>query len=159
MSITIIIMILIVGLLLIVTEVFLVPGTTFVGAIGLIVLGVGVYYAFQEHGVQVGGTVLIASALLIGVLTAIGIKRLPESKFNVKATIDSKVNIFDYSHIDIGAEGVTLTALRPEGRAMIGDERIIVYSKGFYIDPDIEIVVVQKKDNKIFVEPKQEDEA
>ena len=82
--------------------------------------------------------------------------RLPESKFNVRATIDSKVNEFDYSGIDVGDEGITLTALRPEGRAMIGDERVIVYSKGFYIDTDTEVVVVKIKDNKIFVEPKPE---
>ena len=130
------------------------PGTTIVGGIGLIVLGIGVYFAFKEFGLQVGGATLIGSALLIGVLTTIGIRRMADSKFNVKATIDGKVNTFDYSGFEIGDIGITLTALRPEGRAMIKDQRVIVYSKAFYIDTETEVVVVNIKDNKIFVEPK-----
>lgn len=156
MTLTVVVLLLLVGLILIATEAFLVPGTTFVGGIGLVVLGVGVYYAFQEYGVQTGGAVLLGSALLIGLLTWAGIKRLPNSQFNVKATIDGRVNQFDYSGIEVGDEGITLTALRPEGRAMIRDERVIVYSKGFYIDTDTEVVVVKIKDNKIFVEPRPE---
>jgi len=73
----------------------------------------------------------------------------------VRAEIDGHVNEFDYSNISVDDIGVTITALRPEGRAMINDERVIVYSKGFYIDTNQEVVVVKIKDNKIFVEPKE----
>ncbi|MCP4121891.1 MAG: hypothetical protein GY751_09075 [Bacteroidetes bacterium] len=155
MSLTVIILILVVGLLLVVTEVFLVPGTTIVGAIGLVVLGIGVYYAFRVHGFMIGGTALVGSGLAIILLTSVGIKRLSKSKFNVRAEIDGHVNEYDYSNISERDEGVTVTALRPEGRAMINEERVIVYSKGFYIDTNQAIVVVKIKDNKIFVEPKE----
>ena len=37
---------------------------------------------------------------------------------------------------------------------MIKDEKVIVYSKGFYIDTDKAITVIKIKDNKIFVELK-----
>ena len=154
MSLTIIIIILIIGLLLVVTEVFLVPGTTIVGLSGLIVLGIGIYYAFKVHGFVVGGSALVGSGIAIGLLTSVGIKRLSNSRFNMRAEIDGKVNEFDYSNISAGDEGITLTALRPEGRAMINNERVIVYSQGFYIDTEKEIVVLKIKDNKIFVEPK-----
>lgn len=154
MTLTLLMIILLIGLLLISVEVFLVPGTTFVGAIGLLVLGIGIYYSFQLYGASTGGAVLIGAALVIGALTAIGLKRIDKSPFNVLAKIDSKVNEFDYSNIAVGDEGITLTALRPEGRAMINDERVIVYSKGFYIDTNTEIKVVRIKDNKIFVEIK-----
>ena len=154
MSLTIIALIVLAGLLLVSVEVFLVPGTTIVGVFGLIILGIGVYFAFKEEGVELGSAILLGSALLVGGLTYFGFKRMENSQFNVKTVIDSKVNTFDYSHVQEGDEGVTLTALRPEGRAMINDERLIVYSKGFYIDEDTAIVVVKVKDNKIFVEPK-----
>ncbi len=154
MSLTIIALILVIGFVLVATEVFLVPGTTVVGVIGLGVIGIGVYYAFKDYGMLVGGGVFLGTALLMGVLTSVGLKRMEKSKFNVKAVIDSKVNEFDYSNINIGDEGVTLTALRPEGNAMINDEKVIVYSKGFYMDSDTIITVVKIKDNKIFVEQK-----
>ncbi|MEZ5004219.1 MAG: NfeD family protein [Chitinophagales bacterium] len=154
MSLTIIALIVLAGLLLISVEVFLVPGTTIVGVFGLIVLGVGVYFAFTEEGVTMGSSILLGSALLVAGLTYFGFKRMENSQFNVKTIIDSKVNTFNYSNIEVGDEGKTLSALRPEGRAMIKEERVIVYSKGFYIDEDTAIVVVKIKDNKIFVEPK-----
>ena len=115
MSLTIIAVILLIGFLLVSTEVFIVPGTTFVGIIGLGIIGIGVYYAFKGYGAMTGGGILLGTAVLIGVLTSVGLKRMENSKFNVRAIIDSKVNEYDYSNIEIGDEGVTLTALRPEG--------------------------------------------
>lgn len=155
MSLTLIAIILLTGFLLISVEVFLVPGTTVVGISGLVVLGIGVYLAFHYHGLQVGGGILLGSGLLVGVFTSIGLKRISKGKFSVHEAIDGKVNEFDYTGIEIGDEGLALTALRPEGRAMIKDKRVIVYSKGFYIDSDTNVVVVKIKDNKIFVEPKK----
>ena len=154
MSITIIGVIILLGLLLVVTEIFLTPGTTFVGIAGLIVLGIGIYYSFAEYGLTIGASVLLGSALLIGLLTYKGIQRMENSQFSVKATIDSKVNEFDYSNIDVGDEGTTITALRPEGKAYINDDRVTVFSNGEYIDPDSTIVVIKIVDNKIFVQTK-----
>ena len=155
MSLTLIAIIIVLGLLLVVTEVFLVPGSTFVGVIGLLVVGVGIYYAFESYGFTTGAGVLVGSGVIISVLTYIGLKRMSNSKFTVKSSIDGKVNEFDYSHINIGDEGVTLTALRPEGKAIINEERVTVYSKSFYIDTETAIVVVGIKNNKIFVDQKQ----
>lgn len=154
MSVTVILLVLLVGLLLVVTEVFLVPGTTVVGLIGLLVTGIGVYYGFHDHGFLTGGAMLLGSALAIGLLTAVGIRRLSRSEFNVRTEIDGRVNEFDYSRIQVGDEGVTVTALRPEGRAMINGDRVIVHSKGFYIDTNQPVIVVKVRENKIFVEPK-----
>lgn len=155
MSLTLIAIIIILGLLLVVTEVFLVPGSTFVGVIGLLVVGLGIYYAFESYGFTTGAGILVGSGAIIGVLTYIGIQRMSNGKFTVKTEIDGKVNEFDYSHINIGDEGVTLTALRPEGKAIINDDRVTVFSKGFYMDTDTPIVVIAIKNNKIFVEQKQ----
>ena len=154
MSLTLITVVILIGLLLIVTEVFLVPGSTFVGVLGLIVVGVGIYYSFESFGFRTGAAILVGSGVVITALTYIGLKRMSNSKFTVKAAIDGKVNEFDYSHINIGDEGVTLTALRPEGKAIINDERITVFSKGFYIDTNMPVVVVNIKENKIIVEQK-----
>lgn len=155
MSLTLIAIIIILGLLLVVTEVFLVPGSTFVGVIGLLVVGLGIYYAFESYGFTTGAGILVGSGAIIGVLTYIGIQRMSNGKFAVKTEIDGKVNEFDYSNIDVGDEGVTLTALRPEGKAIINDDRVTVFSKGFYIDTETPIVVTAIKNNKIFVEQKQ----
>jgi len=150
MSLTIIAIIIIVGLILISTEVFLVPGSTFVGVIGLLVVGLGVYTAFESHGFRIGAGILVGSGFAIGGLTYVALKRIGSSKFTLNDAVNGKVNEFDYSHINIGDEGVTLTALRPEGNAIINDQKVIVYSKGAYVDSNQTIVVASIKHNKIF---------
>lgn len=154
MSLTVIAIVILIGLILISIEVFLVTGTTFVGIFGLLVVGVGTYYGYKEEGAAVGSGILIGSAIIVGLLTTVGLKRIENSKFNVKTTLDGRVNEFDDFGIKIGAEGITLTALRPEGKALINDKRITVHSKGSYIDNDVAIEVVKIKDNKIFVDQK-----
>jgi membrane-bound ClpP family serine protease len=125
-----------------------------VGVIGLVVVGLGVYMGFESHGFTVGASILVGSGLVIGGLTYVALKRIGNSKFTLNDAIDGKVNEFDYSGINIGDEGVTLTALRPEGNAIINDQKVIVYSKGAYIDSGKNVMVVSIKHNKIFIEPK-----
>jgi membrane-bound ClpP family serine protease len=154
MSLTIIVVIILIGLLLVSTEIFLVPGSTFVGVIGLVVIGVGVYLGFESHGFTIGAGILVGSGLITGGLTYVGLKRISSSKFTLNDAVDGRVNEFDYSNINIGDEGVTLTALRPEGNAIVKDQKVIVYSKGEYVDAGKNIIVVNIKNNKIFIQPK-----
>lgn len=155
MSLTIIALIILIGLLLVVTEVFLVPGTTFVGIAGILIVAIGVYYSFANFGFSTGAGTLVGAGLVIGLLTYIGLKRMSKSKFAVNEKLEGKVNEFDYSHINVGDEGITITALRPEGKAIINDDRVTVFSMEFYMDPETKIEVVKIKENKIFVKQKQ----
>lgn len=53
----------------------------------------------------------------------------------------------------IGAEGVTVTALRPVGTVRIGDRRVDALAESGAIDPDTPIVVTDVYDNQIKVRP------
>ena len=58
----------------------------------------------------------------------------------------------DFTNFKLGDKGVTLTNLRPEGKAIFGDdERITVYSIGEFIDKDAHVTIVKIEHNKIFV--------
>ncbi len=74
--------------------------------------------------------------------------------------VDGKVNVDDFSAYAIGDKGKAITALRPEGKAIIypannitNDQRITVYSIGDFIDEKTAIKIIKIEHNKIFVKP------
>jgi membrane-bound ClpP family serine protease len=59
-----IVLLLVVGLLLLMAEVFLVPGVTFIGIAGIMLMVVGIWMAYSEYGQPIGHYILIASLSL-----------------------------------------------------------------------------------------------
>ena len=56
------------------------------------------------------------------------------------------------SSYKIGDKGITLTNLRPEGKALFGEDgRTTVYSIGEFIDKNAHIEIIKIEHNKIFV--------
>jgi membrane-bound serine protease (ClpP class) len=53
--------------------------------------------------------------------------------------------------VDVGATGVTASALRPSGKAMFGDKYVDVVSDGAYIDHGTPVEVIRIAGNRIIV--------
>jgi membrane-bound serine protease (ClpP class) len=53
--------------------------------------------------------------------------------------------------VDVGATGVTASALRPSGKAMFGDKYLDVVSDGAYIDHGTAVEVIRVAGNRIIV--------
>lgn len=154
MSLTAIILILAFGLFLIIIELFLIPGTTFVGIVGALFLVFGIFEAYKNLEIIPATALLIGAVFLTVVITKFGLKRLQESEFTIKEQIDSRVNDEDYSFVHPGDEGLTLSDLRPEGYAMIKDRKVVVSSKGEFLNSNSVVEVIKVKDNKIIVKSK-----
>ncbi|MCB9033650.1 MAG: hypothetical protein H6553_07420 [Chitinophagales bacterium] len=146
----IVIAILLFGTLLFIAEVFLMP-SFILGKIGFVVTIVGLAFAFYELGILYGSICVIAAIVINGVLLYIGADRISESKMAVQTVVDGKVNEFVDFGLKVGDIGITLTDLRPEGKAIFGDNRVSVWSFNEFISADKNINIVQIKDNKIFV--------
>lgn len=141
------------GLLLILVEVFLIPGTTFVGLVGTMVVIAGVVVAYVDHGTKAGNIAFGISAVASGILVYIGFKAYTSRKFSLNDVIDGKVNELEDTEIRPGEKGETITNLRPNGKAIFGDKKIEVYSLGEFIDDRQPIEVAKISGNKIFVKP------
>lgn len=61
----------------------------------------------------------------------------------------------DYDHL-LGKRGLTKTALRPSGVAIIANRRLDVVTTGVIIDPDTEVEVVEVEGNRVVVAPVSE---
>ncbi len=154
---TFIIILMIVGILLILTEILLIPGVGVAGIFGVISLGGSCFYAYSELGPAAGTIVTIVNIVLLVVLTIYVLRAKTWKKLALHTNIDSKVNIFDDKALSVGDCGKTVTRLGPMGTAVIKDVRYEVTSLEGVIDPGTDIEVVLMEDNKIYVKPIQED--
>lgn len=144
------------GLVLILVEVFLIPGFGLAGALGIVSLGGGVILAMLGRfptmaDVGTAMTVLAASILITGSLAYAFLRHLPWSRrlrgiFLQESTSRATGYVSSEARVDlVGLEGTALTALRPSGVGLFGDERIDVVSEGPWIDAGQAIEIVSSE--------------
>jgi len=149
---TVVIALVAIGMILLLVEILFVPGTTLVGLVGFIVLGIGVGLSFKYFGREVGWMTLGTTSVIAGLTLYISFKSSLWSRFALKSTNTSKVNE-DPSGIAVGEEGIALSALRPIGKAEIGKQTYEVKTLGAYVDSGKRIRIIQINSNQIIVEP------
>lgn len=144
----------VIGIALVILELFL-PGGI-IGVIGTISILASLFLA-TDNVVHMGISILIA----IGASTLASIIMI--RVFGKKMSIFKKIILTDSTNTESGyvsnrnrtelieLEGVTLTALRPSGTVLIGDERIDVVSEGDYIPKDHKIKVIKVEGSRVVV--------
>lgn len=147
----IIVVLIALGILFLLLELLVIPGTTFVGIIGLIALALGVYQTFVIYGTGWGifsllGTVLVSISLLI-----LSLRSKTWNKAMLSTSINSKIDQVQEKYA-IGDEGITVSRLTPMGKARFGDDFIEVSTFGDFVDPEKKIRIVEIKNNKVLVE-------
>lgn len=152
-----IIILTIVGLVLVLSEIFLIPGVGVAGILGALSLGGACYYVFYEFGL-LAGSVFTASvlAVLIG-LIIYTIKTKAWKKLALNTRIDSKVQSLDGENLTVGDTGKAVTRLAPIGTARFDGKAFEVKSLEGMIDAGTEVEVVMFEDNRIYVKPVSED--
>lgn len=143
----------VVGLALVIAEIIFVPGTTLVGLVGFALMAVGVGLGFRYFGGSTGWTITGITAVASGVILVYAFKANVWGRFSLKSTIDSKVNEGELEGIIAGTEGLTLSALRPVGKAEIKSRTVEVRTLGTYLEAGTRIRVSQVNLNQIIVEP------
>lgn len=143
-----------IGIIFLLLEILVVPGTTVVGLIGAGMLIGAVVTAFSTFGVTAGVLTLIGSLVISVLAIILALKSNTWRKAMLSTEIDGRVNVVEPDKILVGDEGVAITRLNPMGKAMIKDEFYEVTSKDNLIAENTTIVVVKVEGNKIIVKPK-----
>ncbi len=142
------------GIALMVLELFL-PGGI-IGIIGLICVVVSLFLAagsFTEMAISIL-IATVVSIIAVILLTKVLGKRM---KFFKKFILTDSTNkesgyVSNETREDlVGQIAVTLTALRPSGTIVLGDERIDVVSEGAFIDKDEQVKIVKAEGSRIVV--------
>ena len=155
------IVLLVVGILAVIIEIF-VPASGILGAFGLVLIIVSVVMSYVKMGSMTGSIFLVISLISLPTLFILAFKIFPKTFFGKKLILSAsqkKENGFEsnpeesYKIIE-GHEGSALTTLRPTGIAMIDSKKYNVMSAGEFIEKGTLIKVIKVEGNKITVKSK-----
>lgn len=147
-----IILLTLVGLVLIYLELIFVPGTTVLGLLGLALTGIGVYMAYERHGVTSGSIVLVGSLMVSVVALVWSFRSNAWNKFSLKGRNDSKVNEHYTDGLQESMKGFAVSDLKPIGKAEFNNKSFEVTSHGHLIESGTEVEIIKLSGNKIIVE-------
>lgn len=148
-------MLILIGFVLIFTEILLIPGVGVAGTLGVIALGGASYYAFYALGTMTGYVVTGINVLLLIALTVYVLRAKTWKRFTLNTNIDSKAIVPDDVPV-VGDKGKTATRLAPVGMVRIGNHTFEAKALEGMIDPGVSVEVVLIEDNKIYVSPVNE---
>jgi membrane-bound ClpP family serine protease len=151
MSVTAIIILILVGILLLLLEVFVLPGTNVAGVIGILFIIGAIVFSYRDLGTPVAHIILIVCLLLTGGSVFLGLRSNTWNRLALKSTIDSKMANMEPNEVAVGAKGISITRLNPMGRVLINDKSFEAKSSHRFIDQQEAIEVVKIEGNQIIV--------
>lgn len=158
------IVIFIVGVILLLVEIFVIPGFGIIGVLGILLMMAGLFFGLvSDFGmtdysilsvalIQLA-TVFVVTTIFIFILSKLLPKSAIWNRLILQDNIASKSGYAakqSFEHL-VGAEGIALTALRPAGAAIIEGNRIDVVTEGDYIDHDSKVIVKAVEGSKVVV--------
>lgn len=153
------ILIFMLGLVLLAVEVLILPGFGVAGVVGIASIITSIVMAAPNLEQAVISLVLALVGTIV--LLILSIKLMPTRKvwkklvLGTKQQKDSGYTAPETSLVALlGAEGTTLTVLRPAGTAEINDERIDVVAEGSFIPNNTIIKVVKVEGTRVVVREK-----
>ena len=159
------IIIFIIGVVLLLVEIFVIPGFGLFGAAGIILmvgslfLGLISDFPLVDWDMIQMATIQLAGAFILSIIVIfILLKYLPKTKIwsnlVLQKNIDEQSGYTSDKKIKelIGKTGKALTDLRPSGTALIDNNRVDVVTSGEYIIKGIKIVVIDEEGSKIVVQ-------
>jgi membrane-bound ClpP family serine protease len=142
------------GIVLILFEFFIIPGSSIAGMAGFVCSVIGVFHAYYFIGWVEGTTLLLLGAasgwLLFYFLSRSRIGKMLQMKASVSEKLDYTKN-----KVEVGDIGETIGRLMPAGNARINNEIFEVTAMNESIEEKHPIIVVKVQKNRIFVKRKQ----
>lgn len=154
LSLTAIILLIVLGLIFILLELLIVPGSTVVGVIGALLMIAGIWFVFSKHGTAAGIYVLSGSIGITLLIVYIGLKTNTWKKFSLETKLHGKVNTFEHAELNVGDSGKTVSRLAPSGKALINGNYVEVHTQGEFIDPNTDIIITKRTESKLIVTTK-----
>jgi len=155
MSWLLIVILIVLGLLFLLLEIMVIPGSTIAGVVGFALVFIGLWQAYASKGATAGHFVLASTLILTAFSLYFSFKTGTWKRMALKTTVEGKMDQLEGIIINQGDKGVTVSRLAPSGKAMINNEIVEVHTFGEFIDQEEEITVLTLKDNKIFVTNKK----
>lgn len=154
------------GIILMLLEVFVIPGFGIAGILGIVcMIGgvimsmIGKYPTTGDVSVAVWITIGSLAVAIVGTILLIRLfqKRPFWANISLPTQVASKTGFVSAPKNSerIGQVGVALTHLRPSGSGLFNDERLDVITEGEYLDAGAKIIIVKDEGYRLIVRKKE----
>jgi len=151
MDILIVIILCIIGILLILAEIFLIPGLTLAGIAGAAFSIGGVYYAFRYIGTTAGIITLVSVVIMIGIAFIYLVKSKALDRIALKTDIDSTVGAKELPDISEGDKGIAISRLNPIGKVRVNNITMEAKTLSEFIDENSTVTVIKVLPTQLIV--------
>ena len=152
-DIVIIVFLMLAAVVLLLAEIFLLPGITIAGIGGALFAIGGIAYAYSVSA-QAGNITIVSSIIAFG---SVFFWMLRSNSFNrvaLKKNIESTVSSPRDENLHVGDEGVTLSRLAPIGKARFNNITVEAKSLNDFVDENTPVVIVSVEGYNVVVEHK-----
>ncbi|MBK8947077.1 MAG: nodulation protein NfeD [Ignavibacteriae bacterium] len=162
------IIIFVIGLVLLLIEIFIIPGFGITGIIGIILMFGSLFFGLISDFPLIDWDIIsmaiiqFASTLVLTIIVIFSVlKFLPKSEMwgnlILKKNIEERSGYAAEIEVKnlIGKMGIALTDLRPSGIALIENKRIDVVTSGDYIPKETHVTIISEEGSKVVVEKVQ----
>ncbi len=148
-----VIILVVVGVALLVVELFLIPGFGAAGVAGFFSAAAGVAYAYLKIGATAGHISLAAAILLCAVAVIVFLRSRALDKMALQENINAKVDLISQLDISVGQQAVTISRLAPMGKVRVNGHDIEAKSADEFIDQSTPVEIIAIDGNKVIVQP------
>lgn len=154
MSLTVIILIILLGLFLLILEFFVFPGVTVAGIGGFLFAAGGIYLVYAKYGASHGNIALVTTLIVSIVMLVMAFRSKTWNRLMLNSNIEGKVETVEDENIKVGDEGVTITRLNPIGKVSVNSQIIEGRCPGHFVDENTSIIVQKIYKTYVIVKPK-----
>jgi membrane-bound serine protease (ClpP class) len=158
------------GFVLLAMELFVIPGFGIAGIAGILCIGVGVILSFQgfvlpdpefpwEGELLIRNIAQTLGSFVVAIISSLLFLRYVLPRMGTVVAGPYLATTLREAHADshqalkvkVGDEGTAITALRPSGKARLGEEYVDVITEGDFLAPGASIIVSAIKGNRVIV--------
>ena len=151
MDILIVIILCVTGIVLILAEIFLIPGIT-IAAIGGGAFSIGgIYYAFRTLGTTAGVITMVSTVAIIGIAFVYLIKSKALDSIALKTNINSTVAAKELPDISEGDQGITISRLNPIGKVRVNNITMEAKTLSGFIDENTSVTIIKVSPTQLIV--------
>lgn len=148
----IIVVLMAIAILLLILELFFLPGLSVAGFASIVFYGVALYYAFSRMGIVVGVISLVVAVVLTIFIIWYFMRSRTLDKMSLHTNIDSTAPTRVNASVQVGDTGLTLSRLNPMGRVLVGDVTVEARSLD-YVDEGVKVRIMKVESTTVVVEP------
>ncbi len=151
MDITLVIVLVAIGILLLLAELFIFPGISVAGVGGAASLVGAVVMAYVRINPMAGRIVLLVSLVTLAAAIYAFMKFRTLDKMALKENIDAKVDLVSGTDVKVGDVGKTVSRLAPMGKVEVHGHVFEAKSLGNFVDEECGVKVIEVQGNILVV--------